>query len=227
MPDDLVSHHPKFGDAFRAWCDPLAEPALRQLGDLAAFALHQEDLLLRGALRARDAAAAYGNVAPGLTYWLYETTLVYLVFRAWAPHHFVAWDYTPVSASDGDDRRSSPEGRRGSGRQQMDLAVTIDNQSWAFEAKWWNTPKSSASLADDAGRLDRWRRPDPGGRKAFLMAFWWSEGPLREQLPRELEQVDAWAGAHSCELRYRASFPTRGPEADRRFFVDVLQVGAK
>src|SRR5688572_29251778 len=63
---------------------------LKQLIETAAAAIQREDELIRvriaAALESGDAAKkrAFSNVGQGVSYWLYETTLVYFIWSAWA-----------------------------------------------------------------------------------------------------------------------------------------------
>jgi len=195
----------------REWSADGGDPDVALLGQRAAQALLQEDRALRARMRGSSAAADYQDDAAGLTYWLYETTLVYLVFRAWCLDHHVVWDWLGPGAS-------SPGGR---GKRQLDLVVELDDRRVGFEAKWWNTKAAGLSMCHDAAKLRNWRcrRPNDNG---YLMAFWWTDSARLED---DQNAADEWFTAQGLRLEYRASFPTAGPQGKaRRFFLDLIEV---
>jgi hypothetical protein len=189
---------------------------------LAACALYAEDRALRAAMRA-DARTKYARerqwkgtergAAFGLTYWLYETTLVYLIFRAWARRWYVKWDWARI----------------GNSRRRLDLVLEVGRRSreCGLEAKWWNTRQGGWSMTYDQEKLRDWRRGNKQRREAFLVAFWWVEDP--ENAPKKVrkkykdyvaDRATQRSGKH-LKITYRASFPTCGPQGMRRFFMDV------
>jgi hypothetical protein len=116
----------------------------------------------------------YPNVAHGLAYWLFETTLVYFVFKAWLklPGVTVAWEHALRQA---EAERSDPdvEGRMGA-HEKCDL-VLLDgkgNARRAFEAKWWtnNSRKTGQALLVDAAKL---RRGFDANTEKYLLTFWY------------------------------------------------------
>ena len=109
------------------------------------------------------ARESYSQCAAGLTYWVYETTLVYLIFKAWAPHKYVVWDWEgPPNAISG---RKNP----------VDLILTVEpGQEFGIEAKWWNTQRAELAMDTDANKLLNWIERAPQ-RRGFLMAFWWTD----------------------------------------------------
>lgn len=184
-----------------------------ELGSAAAVALAIEDRHLNVALTSTkgDAYRASG-VAAGLTYWLYETTLVYLVFKSWAPRWHVKWDFVRAS-----------EQHRGPGGP-IDLVVTsnVGAGEIAFEAKWWTT-RTGKALWDDAEKLGKWVRAAADGehRARYLLAFWWSDA---DTLTDHLRDATSWSEG-KAELVYRASFATAPPldKPSRRMFVDIVK----
>ncbi|HTA88523.1 MAG TPA: hypothetical protein VK745_03070 [Polyangiaceae bacterium] len=185
-----------------------------QLGGLAADALSKEDVALREALRNSIAASQYKECAAGLTYWLFETTLVFVVFKAWAPHRYVEWDCT------------GPTNRVTRQKNPIDLVVKEQSgRELGIEAKWWNSQRVELSLDTDANKLLNWiDEGAEGKRAAFLLAFWWTtEASLLHNQKEALE----WCKRKGRQLVYRSSFPTRGPQDERRrFFLDVMAVPA-
>lgn len=84
-----------FGAGFRVhWPNRAGTDRLVvQLGRAAVLALRAEDVSLHAAMSATE---EFKKEARGLTYWLYETTLCYIVFKAWAQRWHVKWDWEPA-----------------------------------------------------------------------------------------------------------------------------------
>jgi hypothetical protein len=143
---------------------------INALFGLALAALKKEDESLRDTFPQQG----HEEVAHGLTYWLFETTLVYFIFKAWIPKTNVVWEH----ALEKDVRRRpdpNVEGRMGA-HEKCDLVVMEGDQPIAaFEAKWWNVDgaKIRRSLLADAAKL---RRHFPAEIAKYLITFWWSEG---------------------------------------------------
>jgi hypothetical protein len=113
---------------------------------------------------------AYRDVAHGLTYWLFETTLVYVIFKAWIPKVHVIWEH-PLRQPK--PRRTSRSGRGGAFRK-CDLIVKEGGKTvMAFEAKWWNdnTARTFASLEADAKKL-RTAFPARANVDRYILSFW-------------------------------------------------------
>jgi hypothetical protein len=132
----------------------------------ALEALRAEDQDLRRCFR-----ESHTNVAPGLTYWLFETTLVYFIFKAWLKDVDVAWEHGYGAVQ----LREKAVGARSGGRRQCDLVILEKGEpTLAFEAKWWNdgTTKTFGSLLEDANRLRSGFGRDVG---KYLLTFWYGE----------------------------------------------------
>lgn len=175
-------------------------PLVSRLLVAAEAALAAEDSALALAFaKCPDGKAGREN-APGLTYWVYETTLAYVLFKAWLPLARVDWE--PRYSSDA----------RGSSRlldlRVWDPSTRRPRRSIAFELKWWNA--HSAGLEADAVKLR-----DATAEYRYILAFWWN-------------RPDAWTAdrRHTDELAKRignlvhiSQFPTRGPQKDAaRYF---------
>jgi hypothetical protein len=191
-----------------------SEPDLwLQLGRLAASTLYREDAELHASLSLSASRASYSQCAAGLSYWVYETTLVYLIFKAWAPHKHVVWDWDgPQNATSG---RKNP----------IDLILEVEpGRQIGIEAKWWNstTKRVELGLDADASKLLSWVATKPAQRTGFLLAFWWTDS---ERLEKDQSDAASWRQRNQRELVYRASFATHGPPGQlRRFFFDVMKV---
>jgi len=181
-----------------------------------------------------------------LAYWLYETTLVYVIYKAWLPLAHVAWEYNPKhdKASTKLPRPDeSPQGKKpAKGPGTVDLAVLNKQgtQKWLFEAKWWRSSKDTALVARDAGKLgDRRFGKKVNGR--FLLTFWYSwqekrwtgkyptgEIAFLQRLPRRLaiKAKPVFLGAFPADCRWEKK--KLGDRYKPYFAMAVLEVnGAK
>lgn len=165
----------------------------------AAEQLRHEDATLHAAMNdGHEATGGYSDVARGLTYWLFETTLVYIIFRAWVRRARVAWEHAVGRSSERPD--AFIERRRGAS-EKCDL-VLLDKENKpvaAFEAKWWNTKLSGKALLSDVSKL---RRTCPTIDK-FLLTFWWGG-----EVERDFKEARRFCGDHGLTLVYCASFST-------------------
>lgn len=176
---------------------------LIQLLRIAGAALHEEERALNGAFAGSTERAFYQETPQGLAYWLYETTLVYLIFKRWVAMAPVVWDW---------DR-----GRRGGA---LDLVVRQRRARtkirYAFEAKWWNAG-GPALFANDDSKLQALSH----GR-GFVMAFWWSES---SRLPKHDSAVGDFSRRAGWSRIYQATFPMHHHRrGDWRFAMDVIEV---
>jgi hypothetical protein len=106
-----------------------------------------------------EGAVSGKGVSTGLAYWLFETTLVYIIFKAWLaaePRRLIQWE-------------------RGYGknlRKKADLTVgeigKVDEMR--FECKWWNSNNKPTleAIKYDLGKFANLKK----GR-GILVAFWW------------------------------------------------------
>src|ERR1019366_8088020 len=104
--------------------DPLP-PQIVKLLDSAATSLANEDEALKKAFDNAKMPSFYAGVNHGLAYAVFETQLVYAIFKSWIPMANVEWE---SKAYEGSPYRA-------------DLAVCDDGSntpSLVFEAKWWN-----------------------------------------------------------------------------------------
>lgn len=112
---------------------------LEALMEAAADALAKEDALLRGLVEggrtSRQSSVAFAKVGKGLSYWVYETTLVYVLWKRWcAEGETPAWDWTFR------ELRGERRGRMQRGGLRREVLA-------AFEAKWWNRDDLKARMA--------------------------------------------------------------------------------
>lgn len=160
------------------------------------------------------ASGFYGGVNQGLAYTVYETQIVYEIFKAWIPHVRVSWESGVYAES----------GRR------ADLAVFDDDLGrevrWAFEAKWWgrSTKKVLGALGADIEKLGKC---DPGAKRRFLITFWWVEdsGSSHANAQQEVKRFCEADGR--VQLKYTGSIPTdcvASPDRRGVFTVAILEV---
>ncbi len=181
-----------------------------ELGARAVEALKEEDASIREKLREGAAGAQYAGTPAGLTYWLFETTLVYLIFKAWAPRRYVEWDWV------GSTNRATGL------RNPIDLVVEVaaNGREFGIEAKWWSTRRVGLAMDLDANKLLEWMGEKRANRSGFLLGFWWTKA---EHLAGDQADARAWRQHRSRPLVYRASFLTLGPgKEQRRFFLDFM-----
>jgi hypothetical protein len=167
---------------------------VRELMRTAVHALKREDTELRAAFSALGKRAKAG-LNRGLGYWLYETTLVYIVFKEWIRRkEHVVWDW--------------PEGDE---RKRVDLRVQRKwKDQWGFEFKWCNTTKGTTALADDAIKLQQMIEKKTLAR-GFLVAVWWNKRDARA--PDGITYTDSqWmqdvAKDLEVDVRFVDTFPT-------------------
>ncbi len=127
------------------------------LMNTAAKGLAQEDQHIAARVRGGRASPiltmqhAFGGVGPGLSYWLYETTLVYLTWRAWVDAGVSAaldWSLAQLEAGESSTRK----GRA----RSYDLAVFCEERPFLFEAKSWSyysPAQIGSALTKDAQKL--------------------------------------------------------------------------
>jgi len=138
--------------------DWLAEPRpeiLRRLLPVATEALLAEDRRLAEAFE----HAAHPNAGRnhGLAYWVFETTLVYEVFKSWLPLAHVESEYVyPNNAA-----------------EKADLVVFTNGRALVVEAKWWMSmnAKTLAALDADVKKILSWPAP---AEARLLLTFWYS-----------------------------------------------------
>lgn len=171
----------------------------QELFRAAVDQLKAEDEALNSAMsEGRAATGGYVDVARGLTYWLFETTLVYLIFRAWVRIDHVAWEYAVGPSSERPDAYT--ERRRGAS-EKCDIVLLGNTNSpvAAFEAKWWNAELSGRALLSDVKKL---RRTCPIIDK-FLLTFWWST-----DTEKDFKDAELFCSKNGLSLVYCASFDT-------------------
>jgi hypothetical protein len=134
---------------------------LRELLIDGACALKKEDRELRRLLE-KSPYARKLKVNKGLAYTLFETTLVYLIFKAWlAKGKHVQWEM----------------GYNENRRRKADLTVGSGKVSIRIECKWWldNKRKTVDGITADIKKL----RGERNGRRVLLTFWWGCEGDCR------------------------------------------------
>ena len=138
------------------------ERDLLQLFNSAIYALKEEDACLSKAFAQvpHEFNEFYGECNRGLAYSVFETALVYLIFKAWVPLAPVSWE----------------ECYENTNNKKADLVVYDKKTNlvkYLFEAKWWmsNRKYELSSLKNDSYKMMEWE----GSHDRFLMTFWYSD----------------------------------------------------
>jgi hypothetical protein len=175
----------------------------------AALALEDEERTLHTAYMAGNIVYPgfhqRRNVNEGLAFRLYETSIMYVIYKAWLPRVPVAWDY-----------------ERGAVRGAIDLVVldTVDHDRalWAFEAKWWNRESDEKWLVADFDKLAAYE-----ASRRLVLALWFDCRANRDF-------NEDWT-ARTCQLRkwnrvFSARFSCHvfGCD-DGEFALDVIDCG--
>ncbi len=183
---------------------------------LAVRALAEEDASLARAFAQGmvEASTFYGGRNHGLAYCVYETQIVYQVFKSWLPHERVRSEYAAYREA----------------QKRADLVVLDDQDRprWVFEAKWWgrDTSRMRACLETEIAKLGSC---SSAAARKFLLTFWWTENADAAGVAQA--EVDAFCTRNDgVHLRYTDSFPTDcAASASRRglFTVALLEVGPR
>ena len=196
------------------------------------MALRAEDRRIAGHLAAARGDAGHPRrrasvrVGRGLAYGLYETTFVYIIWRAWMKAGTpAALDWTVAQLSDVPQPRSVRH-------KSHDLIVFSGQRrrGFVFEAKRWNySPKAMAkALGGDADKLREMPSDLPllGEPQKYILLF--SHERSEGENEAELARFRRGAG---LELAGRAAFPSRFrvKDVDARglFVMTALEVVAK
>lgn len=190
---------------------------------VAACALADEDLLLRNGIEAARQSAvsrnAFDRVGAGLSYWLYETTLVYIIWRSWMLQgEAAAWDWTAKDLS------SAQSPMHDAAREQLDLVLLGERgPRFIFEVKWWNDPSTKTRSAIEAD-INKLRRFSSSASTALLL-FWLETKAQSDGYEAEVAQ---FAKMNSLTNIGRLSFPAsfREDNADQlgQFVIACLLV---
>ena len=191
------------------------ERELRGLFQAALDALRAEDESLKACFfDGEKQRHPTGRGAPGLTYWLFETTLVYFIFKAWLPKVHDVWEHVLEANS---KLRPEPysQGRKGA-HEKCDLAIldAAGIVQAAFEAKWWNnsTSRTQNSLRADASKLRR-AFPD-GGVEKYLLTFWWGTDTFK----KDVEEARAFCKKEALTLVVGDKFDTVLSDEKKGYF---------
>lgn len=177
-PDDAL---------YERWYRSEEDQILARLLPAAVTALHDEDRRLSAAFAAAPNNPRLAPRNQGLGYWLFETTLVYTIFKSWLPLAETDWEAPyPVGA------------------KKADLLVLVDGAPrYVFEAKWWMTTIMDDELRGDIEKMKRWS----GLMGRFLLTFWRSpKTPAIWQ--SDIDGVRRFCKDCDGTLVYVGAFPT-------------------
>jgi hypothetical protein len=205
--------------------------ALAELMESAATALHREDRRIAGfvdAARADSEACsrphAARNVGRGLSYWLYETTFVYLVWREWMrTGQPAALDWTAAALEGAPARQGVLRG------MSYDLVVFSSprRRALVFEAKRWTyTPSAmAAALTKDADKLRAMQNSIPRVMNAqkYILLFACEVMPGDGDAGLARFCQDASLGVAGC-ARFPATFWRNRTERRGSFVIHALEV---
>ena len=197
----------------------LDKAEVARLFSLAVAALRKEDASLT---KARARAGTWSrsrrkSYAQGLAYWVFESTLVYAVFKAWSKAgKDVEWEWPYGRSGNGDPRGRDREGEHSA--QKADLVLfSQDTPTAVFEFKWWHDDRAKTRKAiwDDINKLRAWTgAPTAPGPQTFLIAMWYSPKDDREKDRQDvLKALGETGGARVLTLEVPISyFDTVGVE---------------
>lgn len=195
---------------------------LESLLNSANHALKKEDNHLKKIFKESKFKQFYDNYNQGLSYWLFETTLVYIIFKAWISLETVEWEY------------SYPNNKL----KKCDLVVFTGESylreksrvKWIFESKWWLNKKTSKPISlikKDINKIKSWKNNinTPEGR--YILTFWHSKQcDLYENLEKVLRFTEK--KENGVKLIYYDYFKThysKKEETQKAFFtMAVLKV---
>ncbi len=171
----------------------------KDLFDMALVALEAEDQSLQASFAQSPASGAHG-----LTYWVFENTLVYFIFKSWLPKTDVVWEHASKQVGPG-------------AHQKCDLVILDSHVAvGAFEAKWWNTndPKTWRALVDDASKLRR--NFSSKQCEKYLLTFWW--GQLKDWIQDVTDAEAACKKAPRLHLVEKGKFDTKLADGTTGYF---------
>jgi hypothetical protein len=168
-------------------------PDLLQFLRAAMDALRQEDLVLKHVFESclDTDKQFYSKRNQGLSYYLFETTLAYVIFKVWLSLGRVEWESSYPHSS-----------------EKADLVVfdqiPQNRARWVFEAAWWwnYSRKQIDKLLYDADKLLTW--PDADGR--ILLTFWYGKVDSWPKDSSKIEDVIAHEFNNSVRREYFGAF---------------------
>lgn len=218
----------------------LMRAAVREL------ATEELDLAKRSAVSGKWTGTRH---VPCLGYPAYETTLGYIIWKAWLPYEIVVWDGVPRN-------KAKP-------KTKVDLAVfdeqlevtdsiSAEDAAFVFELKWVNNEDGTKGAVKDIEKLASVLAPNDSSQttrvgslpRCFVLLTWWERGDVwngTESVEKSvsLKQAATWlnelpssTGTASVEACYLGWFPCSAPKEERAtvFVValaEVLQTQAK
>lgn len=175
-----------------------ATPRLKDLFERAAGALQEEDAALASLFERSRKARSEEKLEyfehPGLTYGVFENTLVYVILKAWLPVARVVWE-APY-----------PDNRA----HHADLVIRRaghKTDEYCFEAKWWHGKQSVPGIGNDVMRLCRPAALQADGR--FVLTFWWNYQDNTQKDEGDVRNLAKQHAHHGVRPRYWARFPTQ------------------
>jgi hypothetical protein len=161
---------------------------LARLFKVAAKALHAEDRGLHAALEMQNSVRRHQlSCGLGLTYWVYETTLVYTIWKAWLPEIEVNWEVKSNATKRGTKKKT----------QWFDLQLYDGAVERHVEAKWWNTKVNG--VVSDINRLE-----EVNAKSGLMLTFWWGidvEADLRDAEKKLTQIHPGWKLAYAAAFR--------------------------
>ena len=171
-------------------------------------ALEREDHELRTVFewRREDDKNWYEEANRGLGYWVFETTLVYTIFKAWIPVCRARWEW-PYAPGFADLAVNRP------------AADGDEARHWVFEAKWWmtNSKENLDAIRADEEKLRSHKSTEAGkGDRCFLVTFWYDEQAPDKWSAAKNEITKFSTGGDGLALVYAGAFPTHMHRASGR-----------
>lgn len=183
---------------------------LKKLFKAALLTLRDEDKKLQCLFESAVPDDLYNDTSHGLAYWLYETTIVYLIFKAWILYGKTIWD-------SGYDKSLPPqidEVINRKNRKYCDLVVNIGKEQFFFEVKWWRNmhKKTLGALQKDVNKLRKNKKNATG----YLITLWYSweqnhwikNDNSPNKTNTDIEEVAKFSSSNGCKIEYFGAFPT-------------------
>ena len=151
-----------------------------------------------------------GKLNRSLAYWLFETTLAYIIFKSWLPLADVDWE---VSYPDHNTEKADLVVHGPSDANGTEFPVVI-------ECKWWmNTgTKTTTALEGDIRKLRTWT----GNARRVLLTFWHSPDDAEDRDWKDVE--DFCARQTGVSVFWTARFRIHHHEGRRHFATAALEV---
>lgn len=176
------------------------------LFDKAICALEKEDSKLNKLFEESELKGFYDNCSKGLSYWLFETTIVYIIFKSWIPNVKVVWEGSYFDTPRKEMLAHKHQYSVNKNQKKADLIIYgNDNEKEAIiEAKWWlcNNKKTLISLNDDINKLNKVNNESI---QKYLLTFWYSPNEAYED---DIKDTKDFENNEKVKRIYFAKFPT-------------------